>query len=276
MEMKMQMTGAHFARRCLGALLVSLAIGAAQVHAQAKTEFTPEVGQPGKDVVWVPSPDQLVDKMLDMAKVTPSDFLMDLGSGDGRTVIAAAKRGVRAMGVEYNPDMVALSRRNAEKAGATGMASFVEGDIFQTDLTKATVITLFLLPDLNVKLRPTLLGMKPGTRVVSNTFRMGDWSPDEAFELGCGSYCTAYLWIVPARVAGQWKSAQGDLEFKQEYQTLSGLLGAAPISASKLAGDQISFSANGMQFSGRVAGDSIEGSFKSATGNGPWKATRIK
>jgi hypothetical protein len=260
-------------RSGLAALLLSVALGA-NAQAQPKSDFQPEVGQAGKDVVWVPSPEQLVDKMLDMAKATPKDFLMDLGSGDGRTVIAAAKRGVRALGVEYNPDMVALSRRNAEKAGATGLASFVQGDIFQTDLSKATVITLFLLPDLNVKLRPTILSMKPGTRIVSNTFRMGDWTPDDTVELGCGSYCTAFLWIVPAKVAGTWKSAQGDITLKQEYQMISGTVGSVPVSEGKLNGEAISFSANGMQFSGRVNGNTIEGSFKSSSGGGAWKATR--
>ncbi len=264
-----------FARRLLAALLLSMAVAVpTHVQAQAKPDYKPEVGQSGKDVVWVPSPDQLVDKMLDMAKVTPADYLMDLGSGDGRTVIAAAKRGVRALGVEYNPDMVLLSRRNAEQAGTKGLATFVEGDIFLTDLTKATVITLFLLPDLNVKLRPTILTMKPGTRIVSNTFRMGDWTPDETVELGCGSYCTAFLWIVPAKVEGSWKSVQGDLVLKQEYQMISGTMGAAPLANGKLSADQISFSANGTQYTGRVAGNSIEGTFKSSTGSGPWKATR--
>ena len=263
-------------RRSLVALLLSMAVVAmpARTLAQAKSEYKPAVGQSGKDVVWVPSPEQLVDKMLDMAKVTPADYLMDLGSGDGRTVIAAAKRGVRALGVEYNPDMVVLSRRNAEQTDTKGLATFVEGDIFQTDLTKATVITLFLLPDLNVKLRPTILGMKPGTRIVSNTFRMGDWTPDETVELGCGSYCTAFLWIVPAKVEGNWKSTQGDLVLKQEYQSFTGTLGAAPFATGKLSAEQISFSVNGTQYSGRVVGGSIEGTFNSSSGSGPWKAVR--
>ena len=266
-----------YARRLatLMALILTIGVAATPSHAQPKTEFAPEVGQPGKDVVWVPSPEQLVDKMLDMAKVTPNDYLMDLGSGDGRTVIAVAKRGVRATGVEYNPNMVVLSRRNAEKAGAK-LANFVEGDIFQTDLSKATVITLFLLPDLNVKLRPTILSMKPGTRVVSNSFRMGDWSPDETVELGCGTYCTAFMWIVPARIEGNWKSAQGELAFKQEFQNFSGSVGGAPLSGGKLSADQISFSVGATQYSGRVSGDSIEGSFKSSAGGGAWKATRAK
>src|SRR5881628_2174365 len=186
-----------------------------QQAAPAQGQFQPQVGQSGKDVVWVPSPQELVDKMLDMAKVTPKDYVIDLGSGDGRTVITAAKRGARALGVEFNPDMVALSRRNAAKAGVSDKATFVEADIFRSDLSPATVITLFLLTDLNLKLRPTLLTLKPGTRVVSNTFRMGDWEPDQTVELGCDTYCTAYLWIVPARVEGRWKTAQGELVLKQ-------------------------------------------------------------
>jgi hypothetical protein len=208
-------------------LLSALALSAiaASAFAQApKAEFQPEVGQSGKDVVWVPSPQQLVDKMLDMAKVTPKDFVMDLGSGDGRTVITAAKRGASALGVEYNPDMVALSKRNADKAGVGGKANFVEADIFKTDLTKATVITMFLLTDLNLRLRPTILTLKPGTRIVSNTFRMGEWEPDQTVELGCDTYCTAYLWIVPARVEGNWHSGQGELALTQDFKKISGTL----------------------------------------------------
>src|SRR3954471_16260348 len=140
--------------------------------------FEPSVGQPGKDVVWVPTPQALVNKMLEMAKVTPADFLMDLGSGDGRTVITAAKRGVKAMGIEYNPDMVALSIKNAAEAGGSDKATFVKADIFESDFSKATVITLFLLPVLNLRLRPKLLEMAPGTLVVSNSFRMEAWEPD--------------------------------------------------------------------------------------------------
>ena len=149
-------------------------------------------GQAGKDVVWVPTPQALVDKMLDMAKVTPKDFVMDLGSGDGRTVITAAKRGARAMGIEYNPDMVALSEKNAAEAGVTDKATFVKADLFETDFSKATVVTMFLLPSINLKLRPKILDMKPGTRVVSNTFDMEDWEADET-RVGrrdCTSWCT--------------------------------------------------------------------------------------
>jgi len=261
--------------------LFLLAFSAVTVCAFAqspRTEFQPEVGQSGKDVVWVPSPQELVDKMLDVAKVTPRDFVMDLGSGDGRTVITAAKRGASALGVEYNPDMVALSRRNAEKAGVRGKANFVEADIFKTDLSKATVVTMFLLTDLNIRLRPTILALKPGTRVVSNTFRMGEWEPDQTVELGCDTYCTAYLWIVPARVGGTWQSGQGALVLKQEFQKISGTLGSgnvsAPISRGSLNGDQISFLAGGAEYHGRVNGNSIEGTIKSAGKSSPWKATR--
>ena len=168
----------------------------------------PQVGQEGKDVVWVPTPQALVDRMLDMAKVTPNDYVMDLGSGDGRTVITAAKRGVRATGIEYNPDMVELSKRNAEKEGVDGQAEFTKADLFETDFSKATVITMFLLPDINLRLRPKILDMKPGTRVVSNTFTMGEWEADETSTVAeaSGYYRTALLWIVPAKVEGTWKS----------------------------------------------------------------------
>jgi hypothetical protein len=216
--------------------------------------------------------------MLDMAKVTPRDYVIDLGSGDGRTVITAAKRGARALGVEFNPDMVALSRRNAAKAGVSDKASFVEADIFRSDLSPATVITLFLLTELNLKLRPTILTLKPGTRVVSNTFRMGDWEPDQTVELGCDTYCTAYLWIVPARVEGRWKTGRGELALKQEFQKVSGTLNsgnvAVPISRGNLSGDQIRFVAAGAEYRGRVNGNTIEGNVKSAGKSADWKATR--
>src|SRR5262245_51095693 len=262
--------------RLLSTLFFS-AIAACAV-AQTQPDFQPEVGQQGKDVVWVPSPQELVDKMLDMAKVTPKDFLMDLGSGDGRTVISAANRGTHALGIEYNPNMVALSRRNAEKAGVAGKASFQEADIFKTDLSKATVITLFLLTDLNLKLRPTILTLKPGTRIVSNTFRMGDWEPDQTVELGCDTYCTAYLWIVPAKVEGSWKSGPGELVIQQGFQQITGTLKtgnvSAPISRGSVRGDQISFTAGGAEYRGRVNGTAIEGTVKANGKSSAWKASR--
>jgi len=271
------MTAWHCASRSLSTLIFS-AIAVCAFAQTPNAEFKPEVGQSGKDVVWVPSPQQLVDKMLDMAKVTSRDYVIDLGSGDGRTVITAAKRGARALGVEFNPDMVALSRRNAAEAGVSGKASFVEADIFKSDLSRASVITLFLLTELNLKLRPTILSLKTGTRVVSNTFRMGEWEPDQTAELGCDSYCTAYLWIVPARVGGRWQTPQGELTLEQEFQKISGTLKsgnvAAPISKGGLRGDQVTFMAAGAEYRGRVNANTIEGTVKTAGKSDGWKATR--
>jgi SAM-dependent methyltransferase len=256
-------------RRSALALLLACfsALAVAQTQAQtqgAPSTYEPSVGQPGKDVVWVPTPQALVDKMLDMAKATPSDYVIDLGSGDGRTVITAAKRGVRALGIEYNPDMVQLSKRNAEQAGAAGRAQFRQADLFTIDLSQATVITMFLLPGINLKLRPKLLALKPGTRVVSNTFTMGDWNADETatVDANCdGNWCTALLWIVPARVAGSWKVPQGELTLKQEFQMLSGTLRTeartVPLEG-KVNGEEIAFKAGGREYHGKVNGKQLE------------------
>ncbi len=272
-------------RRFWTILLLSIFSGVALAQPQAaKKEYEPSVGQSGKDVVWVPTPQALVDRMLDMAKLTTADVHYDLGSGDGRTVITAAKRGGKAYGIEYNADMVELARRAAQKEGVADKAIFKHGDIFteasKKDYMQATVITLFLLPDLNVKLRPTLLDMKPGTRIVSNSFTMGDWKEDEKISAGgdCTSWCTAYLWIVPAKMTGTWKTSRGDLTLKQEYQMLSGNLARgnvnAIISDSKMLGDQISFTAAGAQYTGRVTGNAIAGTYKGSDGSGNWTATR--
>src|SRR5712671_3738116 len=228
------MSVARYASRCLSIPILS-AIAVCAFAQAPSAEFTPEVGQQGKDVVWVPTPQALVNKMLDMAKVTPSDYLMDLGSGDGRTVITAAKRGVKALGIEYNPDMVALSQRNAAAAGVSDKATFVKADIFESDFSKATVITMFLLPSLNVQLRPKLLDLAPGTRIVSNSFTMEAWQDDETanIEEGCTSWCTAHFWIVPAKVEGTWTLAQGDLALTQQFQMISGTLGSTPITNGK-------------------------------------------
>jgi hypothetical protein len=246
----------------------------AQTPQPAQTKpFEPSVGQPGKDVVWVPTDQRLVDTMLDMAKVTPQDYLMDLGSGDGRTVITAAKRGLRAQGIEYNPDMVELSKRNATAAGVTDRATFVRADIFETDFSKATVLTLFLLPQLNERLRPTILNMKPGTRVVSNTFDMGDWEPErrETIPNCSASFCTALLWIVPAKVAGTWQVGSDTLTLDQMYQKVSGRLGSAVISDGKLNGSEISFTAGGKKYTGKVDGNSMTGTI---AGGGSWTASK--
>src|SRR5688500_1442381 len=194
------MKRSHSARILTLSVCVSLAGAGGAAVAQPAKSYEPQVGQEGKDVVWVPTPQALVDKMLDMAKVTPKDYVIDLGSGDGRTVIAAAKRGARAHGIEYNPDMVELAKANAAKAGVADRATFAKADIFESDYSKATVITMFLLPTLNLKLRPTLLDLKPGTRIVSNSFTMEDWEADETATLSndCVSWCTALFWIIPA------------------------------------------------------------------------------
>ena len=251
----------------------------AHAQAPATDTFQPSVGQPGKDVVWVPTPQAVVDKMLDLAQVTASDYVIDLGSGDGRTVITAAKRGARALGIEYNPDMVALSQKNATAAGVTGRATFTKADLFETDFSQATVITMFLLPDINLKLRPKILDLKPGTRIASNTFTMGDWQPDQTatMENDCVSWCTALFWIVPAKVQGVWKMPQGELNLTQMYQMVSGSLkngaNTTPLTDGKLRGDQITFTAGGVQYTGKVTGNTIEGTTSGAA-TGAWRATR--
>ena len=241
------------------------AAGCAQTP-PATTGYEPTVGQEGKDVVWVPTPQAVVDKMLDMAKVTAQDYVMDLGSGDGRTVITAAKRGARAMGVEYNPQMVELSKRNAQKEGVSERATFVKADLFQTDFSQATVITMFLLPDINLKLRPKILDLKPGTRVVSNSFTMGDWQADQTAEVssaqGCNnSWCTALMWIVPAKVAGTHKTPQGELVLKQQFQMLTGTLrteGKTFAVKGRVNGDDVTFTANGKQYRGKMNGKQLQ------------------
>jgi len=256
------MTAAALFRTTAFALFFTAA--GAYAQGPAATTFTPQSGQAGKDVVWVPTPQALVDKMLDMAKVTPKDYVMDLGSGDGRTVITAAKRGARATGIEYNPDMVELSKRNAEAAGVTSRAQFQKADLFQTDFSKATVVTMFLLPDINLKLRPKILNLKPGTRIVSNTFTMGEWQPDETatVERGCdGSWCTVLFWVVPAKVTGTYKVPQGELTLKQDFQMLSGTLrteGKTVAVQGKVSGENVSFTAGGREYKGRMNGKHLE------------------
>ncbi|MEK7756862.1 MAG: class I SAM-dependent methyltransferase, partial [Planctomycetota bacterium] len=266
------MKASRFVRQSLLALCLSVIAATVFAQAQpAKEPFQPQVGQEGKDVIWVPTPQALVDKMLDMAKVTPKDYVIDLGSGDGRTVITAAKRGARALGIEYNPDMVELSKRNAANEGVSDKANFVKADLFESDFTQATVITMFLLPEINLRLRPKILDLKPGTRIVSNSFTMGEWKADETAEVsdGCNNWCTALLWIVPAKAGGAWQLPQGELTLKQEFQMLSGALksgsNTTPITNGRLLGDQITFSAGGAEYTGRVSGNAMEGSVKSGT-----------
>jgi len=269
--------------RLLAVALVVLTLAA---PAAAQNKFEPQVGQAGKDVIWVPSPDDVVDRMLTMAQVTPNDFVIDLGSGDGKIAIAAARKfGARAMGVEYNPDMVKLSQENAKAAGVAEKASFRRADIFATDFSQANVITMYLLPALNMKLRPQILAMRPGTRVVSHSFNMEDWEPDETSSMDGRR---AYLWIVPANVMGSWSVDLGgeraELTLEQKFQKLEGYVQLGPIHAglreARLRGFQISFAYvdnTGVRrdFNGRVTGGKMEGSFRADNGGeGRWTATK--
>lgn len=273
-------------RAAAAALLVAAAAGAVVLYggnpAGREVQDPPAVGQDGKDVEWVPTPDALTETMLDMAGLGPDDVLMDLGSGDGRLVIEAARRGARAIGVEYDAQLVALSRERAADAGMSGRASFRQADLFEVDLSEATVVTLFLLPDLNLRLRPTLLDLAPGTRIVSNTWDMGDWAADETIQIEpCPGFCTALLWIVPARVAGAWATANGDdtFRFEQRFQTVTGTFrrqggGALTLDDVALLGDLLTFRAGGRLYRGVVDGDTITGTATAGGRQSAWTVTR--
>ena len=272
----------EFSRRFIRLLLAScfLPLAAAAALAQeAKQPYEPVEGQAGKDVVWVPTPHITVEKMLDLARVTPRDFVMDLGSGDGRNVIAAAKRGARGRGVEWNEDMVALSRRIAEKEGVADKAEFVQGDMYEADISQATVLALFLLTENLNKMVQKFLDMRPGSRIVVNGFEIDDWKYDETAraEGECGSWCTAYLYIVPAKVAGVWLLPEGVLTLEQKFQEVTGTLTAGgmstPVASGRLRGDRIRFSVRGIEYSGRVAGDRMSGELNGGA-TGTWTATR--
>ena len=261
-------------------LLLCFAFAAAGALAQeaAKPDarlYEPTIGQEGKDVVWVPTPDALVEKMLDLAKVTAQDYVMDLGSGDGRNIIAAAKRGARGRGVEYNPDMVELSKALAAKAGVADKAEFVRGDMFEADISQATVMALFLLPDNLSRLIPKFIDLRPGTRMVLNGFAVPGWDPDvtERAEGDCGSWCTAYLYFVPAKVAGTWQLPQGQLVLEQTFQKVTGRLSQGgkrmDITDGLLKGDILTFTAGGAKYEGRVNGDTMSGM------GGAWTAKRV-
>lgn len=262
----------HLSRLLLivcGTAFASHAVGADA----AEKPFEPEIGQAGKDVVWVPTPTVLVEKMLDVAKVTSYDFVMDLGSGDGRNIIAAAKRGARALGVEYNLDMVELSRRAAQKEGVADKAQFVQGDMYVADISKATVMALFLLPENMNKLVDKFLALRPGARIVANQFAASGWTPDETGRVDgdCGSWCTWLLYIVPAPVAGRWQFQSGELEIEQKFQTFNGthtLNGSSTlVTEGRLRGDEITFTAGGRQYRGKVSAGTMSGA--------DWNAKRI-
>jgi SAM-dependent methyltransferase len=269
----------------LAALAIPLPAGA-----QTGKAYEPHVGQAGKDVIWVPTPDDVVDRMLRMAQVTPGDYVIDLGAGDGKIAIAAAKQfGARALGIEYNPQMARHAQSNVERAGIAGRARIVQGDIFVSDFSQATVITMYLLPALNLKLRPQLLAMRPGTRVVSHSFSMDDWEADEVSSLDGRR---AYFWVVPAAVAGAWtlELAGGgvaeslEITLEQRFQRIEGTvaLGKAlgGLREARLRGYQIAFAYvddGGVRrdFSGRVSGARMEGTFRADNGTeGRWSATK--
>ena len=269
----------NIAHRVLPCLL--LAAGVAFAQSPPET-YKPVAGQPGKDVVWIPTPDHAVDKMLDMAQVTARDYVIDLGSGDGRNLIAAAKRGARALGVEYNPDLAALSKRAAADAGVADKVTIVQADMFEADISKATVMTLFLLPNHLSRLAPQFLKLKPGTRIVSNTYEIGGgWEPDETAQAQpCKSWCVVVLYVVPAQVAGTWRLGEDEwLTLEQSYQKVYGTyqIGgvAVPIDNGRLRGENIRFTVNQVEYSGRIEGSGIAGVAKGRVAR-EWRASRLK
>lgn len=230
----------------------------------AAKPYEPVPGQRGKDVVWVPTPDALVEKMLDMAKVTPADFVIDLGSGDGRTVIAAAKRGARALGVEYNDKMVEVARARAAEAGVSERATFVQGDMYAADISKASVLALFLLAENLDKLEQKFLDLKPGTRIVLNYFTVSGWGPDRTERIEkCDVWCTAHLYIVPAKVQGVWQFGDATLTLRQDFQRLRGRLASGgktnDLTHGRMEADRIFFTVNDTQYEGRVEGTAMSG-----------------
>ena len=261
-------------------LVAAITVFDARVTAQRPVE--PVVGQAGKDAVWVPTTPTMVEKMLDMAQVTPQDFVVDLGSGDGRTVIAAARRGARALGVEYNDDLVELSRQLALEAGVADKATFVQGDMFEADISQATVLALFLLPENLERLRDKFLTLRPGTRIVLNTLGIPEWQPDAREEAvgDCAGWCTALLHIVPADVGGAWRLPAGELVINQQFQMVSGTLSSegrrVALSDGRVRGDRITFAVQDVVYEGRVAGDRIEGTTGTGEHRQSWTAMRTR
>jgi hypothetical protein len=253
------------------------ALADAKTRAECERDYKPEVGQAGKDVVWVPTPDELVSRMLTMAKVTAKDYVVDLGAGDGKIAIAAGRNfGATALGIEYNPDMAKLAQCFVQAEGIGNKVKIIQGDIFKEDFSKATVITMYLLPELNLCVRHRLLAMKPGTRVTSHAFTMGEWEADEPTEV---EFRSAYLWIVPARVAGAWnfRDASGSIEFSvslnQSFQKIGGEVAVdgkrQPLVGATLQGESIRFSfddAKGVthHFTGTVRGTSMSGKLRAS------------
>ncbi len=261
-----------------GVLAAAVVTVDAKDRRECDRDYKPQVGQAGKDVVWVPTPDEIVQRMLRMAKVTPQDTVYDLGAGDGKIAIAAGKLGATAVGIEYNPDMAKLAQCYVQAEELTGKTRIIQGDVFKEDFSKASVVTMYLLPELNLRLRPTILNMKPGTRVTSHQFTMGDWEPDETAEV---DYRTAYLWIVPAKVEGAWTlREQGStnaytVNLSQKYQKITGDLttGSAkqPLVGATVRGEEVRFAFNDDKgvtrtLTGTVRGNELTGTLKGAGG----------
>jgi len=265
-----------FSRRVAAALFVSVTLAAGALAQESSSEpWEPRSGQAGRDVVWVPTPAVTVEKMLDVAGLKPDDYVIDLGSGDGRNVIAAAKRGAHGHGVEYNEKMVELSNRLAREAGVADKARFIQGDMYEADLSKATVLPLFLLTHNLNKLAPKFLDLKPGARIVVNGFRIDDWQHDEeALATGdCGSWCRVYLYIVPAKVEGAWKIGAAQARFDQSFQMISGSVGGRAVSEGRLRGAEITFRVGEDVYVGRIEGDTIRGEIRGPNA-GKFVATR--
>lgn len=263
-------------------LLVVLTSLGRPAMAQATRTFEPVFAQPGKDVVWVPTPEPMVDLMLDLAGVTAADTVVDLGSGDGRLVIAAARRGATARGVEYNPEMVRLSKQRAHAAGVQARATFVEGDMFEADISDATVMAVFLLTENMRRLQPRFLALRPGTRIVSNTFAIPEWPPDDRRTRDdCTAWCTALLWVVPAQIGGSWEVGGGPrLVLDQHFQKFTGLLsgpvGSSSVQGGTIAGAEITFTVGDATWRARVDGETMRGTRVDGTSTTTWEARRVR
>jgi SAM-dependent methyltransferase len=277
------MTRPQAVLRFAGALVVITLAGAAHLAVRSATyQYVPEVGMPGRDAVWVPSPPETIEMMLDFAEVTPEDVVIDLGSGDGPIVIAAARRGARAIGVEYNPDLVELSKQRAAEAGVGERAMFIQGDMYEADISEATVLALFLLPENLENLTPRFLQLAPGTRIVVNTFGIPGWDADERRTVAgeCVNWCQALLYIVPATAEGTWRLPQGTLTLEQDFQMLTGRLvsenGTTPVEDGRLRGDEIRFTVGETVYTGRIDGDRLEGTATAEGRRHPFTANRTR
>ncbi|MSQ49186.1 MAG: SAM-dependent methyltransferase [Betaproteobacteria bacterium] len=274
------------------ALALVFLAGIAAALAQTPPGAAPQAGQRGKDVMWMATADALAERMLDLAGVTDKDYVIDLGSGDGVLVIAAAKRGARALGIEYDQGLYELSKRRATEVGVAARTSFIKGDIFESDLSAASVITLYLTESVNLRLRPRLFALKPGTRIVSNSFQLGAWRADdsataisfkallapflESTKDHCFFFCTAYLWIVPANVEGRWRIVGGELVLRQSFQIVSGVVvmgGKSVPLHGRLRGQVISFTAGNTDYVGQVGDGRIDGTTVRNGVATPWNAT---